>query len=351
MDNCAINCRPGWSNTSNAKPLPVGGCSKDADALYGRAASCKAKGYKLFVLQDAAAGVADTWLLGPMSWSEQKAADVLLERLSGSALVIGDGEYDVSRLHDLAASHDSALLTPPPPDAKSTGHHYQSPHRKNGLALARSSVGAVLLMLRIGIEQSFGNLTSFGGGLGPLPAWVRRPHRVVVWVAAKLLINLDRQIQLRQRYEQLPMPHNVATHRRPATGPSPCAAAPPGSPRKSGPPHAGKFGRVKAIENAQISGSAALGKFISDSFPIRRLLTTCEHRRESDLLIGVALHGRDPKTAKSRLENLSLGFAGCAGDKRRESVNSKIAFFARLKYGFTGVIIRNVLTSPRIELF
>lgn len=188
----------------DAKPLPVGGCSKDADALYGRAASCKAKGYKLFVLQDAAAGVADTWLLGPMSWSEQKAADVLLERLSGPALVIGDGEYDVSRLHDLAASHDSALLTPPPPDAQSTGHHYQSPHRKNGLALARSSVGAVLLMSRIGIEQSFGNLTSFGGGLGPLPAWVRRPHRVVVWVAAKLLINLDRQIQLRQRYEQLP---------------------------------------------------------------------------------------------------------------------------------------------------
>jgi len=188
----------------DAKPLPVGGCSKDADALYGRAASCKAKGYKLFALLDAAAGVADTWLLGSMSWSEQKAADVLLARLGGPSLVIGDGEYDVSRLHDLAAVHDSALLTPAPPDAKSTGHHYQSPHRKNGLALARSSVGAVLLMSRIGIEQAFANLTSFGGGLGPLPAWVRRPHRVVVWVGAKMLINLDRQIQLRQQREQLP---------------------------------------------------------------------------------------------------------------------------------------------------
>lgn len=138
------------------------------------------------------------------NWSEQKAADVLLERLSGSALVIGDGEYDVSRLHDLAASHDSGLLTPPPPEAKSTGHHYQSRHRKHGLALARSSIGVVLLMSRIGIEQSFGNLTSFGDGLGPLPTWVRRPPRVVVWVATQLLINLDRQIQLRQRYEQLP---------------------------------------------------------------------------------------------------------------------------------------------------
>jgi len=186
----------------DAKPLPVGGCTKDTEALYGRAASCKARGYKLFALQDAAAGVADVWLLGAMNWSEQKVANVLLERLRGPALIIGDGEYDVSRLHDLAAAHDSALLTPPPP-GRSRGHHYQSPHRMNGLALARSSVGAVLLMARIGIEQAFGNLTSFGGGLGPLPAWIRRPHRVVAWVAAKLLINLDRKIQLR-RCQQIP---------------------------------------------------------------------------------------------------------------------------------------------------
>ena len=36
----------------DAKPLPVGGCSKDSDALYGRAASGKAKGYKLFALHE-----------------------------------------------------------------------------------------------------------------------------------------------------------------------------------------------------------------------------------------------------------------------------------------------------------
>ena len=57
----------------DAKPLPVGGCTKDEDALYGRAATCKAKGYKLFVLEDAAAGVPDAWLLGPMNQSEQRA--------------------------------------------------------------------------------------------------------------------------------------------------------------------------------------------------------------------------------------------------------------------------------------
>jgi len=34
-----------------------------------------------------------------------------------------------------------------------------------------------------------GNLTSFGGGLSPLPAWVRHQDRVWLWVSAKLLIN------------------------------------------------------------------------------------------------------------------------------------------------------------------
>lgn len=183
----------------DAKPLPVGGCTKDADALYGRAASCQARGYKLFVVQDATCGAADDWLLGPMNWSEQKAADVLLRRMTGGVVVVGDGEYDVSRLYDLAASRDSGLLAPAPMQAKSTGHHYLSPHRKNGLALARSTAGGDLLMSRIGIEQSFGQFTSFGGGLGPLPAWVRRPHRVVVWVAAKFLIDLDRRLKLTEQ--------------------------------------------------------------------------------------------------------------------------------------------------------
>ena len=188
----------------DAKPLPVGGCSKDSEARYGRAASCKAKGYKLFALMDWASGAIDRWIVGGMNWSEQKAADVLLSKLPESVAVIGDGEYDASRLHDLVAGQECALLTPAPPQGGGSGHHYQSPHRLNSLALAQSSAGAQMLAARIVIEQSFGNMTSFAGGLGPLPAWVRTPHRVVAWVAAKILINLDRQIQLHLRREQTP---------------------------------------------------------------------------------------------------------------------------------------------------
>jgi hypothetical protein len=179
----------------DAKPLPVGGCSKDADALYGRAASCKAKGYKLFALIDAVSGAIDQWLLGPMNWSEQKAAMILLARMKGPAVVVGDGEYDTSPLYDLAASRDCALLAPAPKKAKGTGHRYISPHRRDGLALAGSTAGVAYFAARIGIEQYFSHLTSGSGGLGPLPSWVRRPHRVAVWLAAKLFIDLDRHIR------------------------------------------------------------------------------------------------------------------------------------------------------------
>ena len=45
-----------------------------------------------------------------MNWSEQHAAAILLERLNESAVVVGDGEYDSSRLYDIAASKDSGLF-------------------------------------------------------------------------------------------------------------------------------------------------------------------------------------------------------------------------------------------------
>jgi hypothetical protein len=44
------------------------------------------------------------------------------------------------------------------------------------------------------VEHCFGHLTSFGGGLGPLPSGVQRAHRVKRWVQAKLLINAVRAL-------------------------------------------------------------------------------------------------------------------------------------------------------------
>ena len=57
------------------------------------------------------------------------------------------------------------------------------------LGTAPSPFGKALYALRGDIERRFGNLTGFGGGLQPLPSWVRTPHRVALWVAAKLVLN------------------------------------------------------------------------------------------------------------------------------------------------------------------
>ena len=75
------------------------------------------------------------------------------------------------------------------------GHHYQSPYRLRSIALAETDFGRTVYALRARIERAFGNAGSFGGGLAPLPAWVRGWYRVHSWVAAKLLINGVRIVQ------------------------------------------------------------------------------------------------------------------------------------------------------------
>ena len=51
---------------------------------------------------------------------------------------------------------------------------------------------------RVEIERIFSRLTCFGGGLSPLPSWVRRLDRVTLWVTAKIAIYHARLI-IRER--------------------------------------------------------------------------------------------------------------------------------------------------------
>ena len=78
------------------------------------------------------------------------------------------------------------------------GHQYQSPWRVACQKLCASPLGRKLLAGRSAIERVFSGLPSIGGGLASLPAWVRTPVRVQLWVQAKLLINAIRILQ-RQR--------------------------------------------------------------------------------------------------------------------------------------------------------
>ena len=107
--------------------------------------------------------------------------------------LLADGNFDDSGLFDDAHACGYQLLVPLYQENAGQGHRYQSPHRLRCIALLRQPLGRTfgpeVLRLRSRIERSYGNATSFGGGLGPLPAWVRRRRRVRLWVWAKLLIN------------------------------------------------------------------------------------------------------------------------------------------------------------------
>lgn len=170
----------------DGKPLPVSGVSKDPDARWGRGAGGMAKGYKLHTVW-AGRPLPEVWEVAPLNVSEKAAGRRLLAQLTDGGYLLADGNYDANYLFDLAQAHGYQLVTPLPKG--SLGHHYQSPHRRRSIALMRTRFGERLYELRKQVERSYGNATSFGGGLGPLPAWVRGLDRVRTWVWAKLLIN------------------------------------------------------------------------------------------------------------------------------------------------------------------
>jgi hypothetical protein len=175
----------------DGKPLIVGGCSKDPDATAGRATRGMARGYKLHAVWSERP-LPEAWEVRPLHENESRVAHQLLPRLRGAGYILADNQLDSNALYDLAMLHGHQLIAPPKKGRKGLGHHRHSPHRLRSLALLRRPFGAALFQYRNTIERSFAHATSFGGGLAPLPAWVRRLHRVTRWVWAKLLINAVR---------------------------------------------------------------------------------------------------------------------------------------------------------------
>lgn len=180
---------------ADGKPLPVGGNSKDPDARSGRGAGCIAKGYKLHAIWSTRP-VPEAWAVTPLDANEKALAEGLVGQLHSGGYLLGDGNYDASYVYDAAMARGYQLVAPyRKARGPGSGQHYQGPHRLRGIDILRGDFGKALYRARPAIERSFGNATSFGGGLGPLPAWVRGPPRVRTWVWAKLLINAVRIIQ------------------------------------------------------------------------------------------------------------------------------------------------------------
>lgn len=193
---------PAWMLIIDGKPLVVGVCSKDPDARPGRVPGGFARGYKLHAIWGDRC-VPEAWEITGLNEYEGVAAERLLVAVQGVGLLLGDGNYEASRVYDAAAGSGYQLLAPPDPQDTGRGHTYQSEHRLFSLRWFADGLGWQLLRARGAIERTFGNAGSFGGGLGPLPGWARRLGRVRRWVHCKLLINAARIIRRRHRMAQM----------------------------------------------------------------------------------------------------------------------------------------------------
>ena len=186
----------------DGKPLVIGGCSKDRQAGYGRAANSKAKGYKIHALVDPTGALA-SWRLAPMNKDERVMAERMLKTAPIQGYVAADSNYDSNKLHAICDQRGQLQLVSRRrygPD-HGTGHRKQSAGRLRSMQLTESPFPAFatqLLRDRNGIERRFGQLVNWGGGLTCLPAWVRTYRRVHRWVQAKLVLTaLKRTTKIR----------------------------------------------------------------------------------------------------------------------------------------------------------
>lgn len=175
----------------DGKPLPIGPHSHDRQSGYGRAASGKARGYKLHAVVDPDGHVLD-WRVAPMNVDERKMARRMLRGLRHEGYLLADKNYDARYLFESARDRGIQLVTPRRyGPGKGLGHRRQPESRLRSIALTETRecrFGRELMRMRWSIERFFGLLTSHPCGLGHLPPWVRGWRRVRTHVAAKLAI-------------------------------------------------------------------------------------------------------------------------------------------------------------------
>lgn len=174
----------------DGKALPVSNYSQDPDARDGYANGGMCCGYKLhaWATED---GRIPLFIVRPLNEGEPKVARQLAPQVPPGQTVLADANYDSAPLYQALAERDSQLLTPLKGRARSPRSLRRMPAaRRRAIDLwdRRPTFCQRLGRERIGIERIFSTLTCFGGGLAPLPHWVRRLHRVERWVTAKLAI-------------------------------------------------------------------------------------------------------------------------------------------------------------------
>jgi hypothetical protein len=188
-----------WISVIDGKAIAVSPISQDPDAACGRGAGGWQKGYKMHAIWNGGP-MFTSWTLAALNVSEKTMARRLFPSLLGGGYLLGDAQYDVGDLYDAAQQQGFQLVAKKTPSRgrHGLGHRRQSASRLRSIELLSTPFGAALHRQRNAIERHFGFLASTGGSLGPLPAWVRRFHRVRHWVQAKLILTGLRWIKRRQ---------------------------------------------------------------------------------------------------------------------------------------------------------
>ncbi len=169
----------------DGRVLCVQSHSTDPDAKRGYASGGFARGYKLHALaRENGRFVAIR--VTSINVAEKAVARELIDEYRPAGLLLADGGYESGPLYDYAAERGAIFMTPLPKNAGG-GHRQQSRARLFAKRLWDHG-GEVIYQRRRAIERFFGQLSAFGGGLAPLPSWVRRIERVERWITAKIII-------------------------------------------------------------------------------------------------------------------------------------------------------------------
>jgi hypothetical protein len=173
----------------DGKALAVSKHSRDKDAKKGYADGSFRKGYKLhaWATRD---GRIPRFRVLPMNCGEPNTARELTDLIPNGSLVLADANYDSGKLYQAVDDRNSQLLTPLKGMAQSVCQLRRMPEARKRVMKLWQHFGKQckeLLKLRYEIERIFSAVSCFGGGLNPLPAWVRRLPRVQRWVSAKLI--------------------------------------------------------------------------------------------------------------------------------------------------------------------
>ena len=180
----------------DGKALVVSPVTKDAQATSGRIPGGFGKGYKLHT-QVAEDLRIICWKVDSLHVAEQSVAmEFLSKNPTPGCLLLADSNYDSAALYKATSKADITYLTFLKGQKQvKNGKHHPRTLRQMGAA-RRAAVNAwqkhpalcqLVLHRRDAIERVYSALTCYGGGLGPLPAWVRTLERVRRWVSAKIV--------------------------------------------------------------------------------------------------------------------------------------------------------------------